>query len=101
MCWHGLCVGLSVLGNVALAAVLYFVIRKAGFSARVARWVIVIPVVFVGSVVVTVAEVSKAGLFKGPQSLGFWFDVFGYVAPFVPALVLFVFLRSEWPIGKS
>lgn len=100
MCYDGLCLGLSVLGNFALSAVLYLIIRKAGFSARVARLVFVIPVVFIGSLVITISEISNAGFFSGPQSLGFWFDIFGYVEPFVPALVLFIFLCSKWPIEK-
>lgn len=96
MCTDGICIVIDLIAQVVLAVVVFRLIRKAGFPSSSAKWAFIIPVAWIADLVISMMEFEKGGLFSGPASLGLPFDIIGLLAPFSAAIVLFVFLKSDW-----
>ena len=93
----GISIFVDFLSQIALSIVVFLLIRKVGFPSKTAKWALIIPVVWIISLVFSMIEIHNGGWFSGPKSLGLPFDIFGLVAPFSAAIVLLVLLISDWP----
>lgn len=95
MCFDGVCFVLDLLSQIVLGIVIYYTIKKLGFSSRIARLAFLVPVVYVIDLIVAVMEMDRGGWFSGPTSLGLPFEIFGIIAPFTAPVILMVFVFQE------
>ncbi|MBK1618434.1 hypothetical protein CKO42_08285 [Lamprobacter modestohalophilus] len=101
MCGDGICIVIDFLAQIALAVVVFLLIRKVGFNSAAAKWAYIIPMAWIADFAISMMEFDKGGLFSGPESLGLPFDIIGLLAPFSAAIVLLVFLKSDWPLLRA
>jgi hypothetical protein len=100
MCFDGVCLVLDLLSQIVLGIVIYYTIKKLGFSSRIARWAFLVPVVYVIDLILAVMEMDRGGWFGGPESLGLPFEIFSLIAPFTAPVILMIFLIQE-PMSET